>query len=131
MDPRERFDPNADPDRDTIKTTPSGEPAPDDIRDVGTTQMATGGASPETGTPGEGAPGTDAGGGMPGGGVGRIDEIGGTTGVHRFDEDEAHDDMPVRTAAEWGQGERGPEGYDDAGTSEGSPAGTAQELLED
>jgi hypothetical protein len=40
-------------------------------------------------------------------------------------------DAPVRTGAEWGQGERGPEGYNDAGTSEGSPAATAQELLED
>jgi hypothetical protein len=59
-------------------------------------------------------------GGMPGDGAGRRDEIGGSTGVHLFSETEAAEaaDMPIRTSAEWGQGERGPAGYDDAGSSE-------------
>ena len=70
-------------------------------------------------------------GGMPGDGAGRRDEIGGKSGVYPFSEAPQDLDAPVRTGAEFGQGDRGPEGYDDAGTSEGSPAATAQELLED
>ena len=70
-------------------------------------------------------------GGMPGDGAGRRDEIGGKSGVYPFSEAPPDLDAPVRTGAEFGQGDRGPEGYDDAGTSEGSPAATAQELLED
>jgi hypothetical protein len=83
--------------------------------------------SAETGTgPTEHEPG------MPGDGAGRRDEIGGKTGVYPFNDAPSDlGDAPVRTGAEWGQGERGPEGYNDAGTSEGSPAATAQELLED
>ena len=57
--------------------------------------------------------------------------IGGKSGVYPFSEAPPDLDAPVRTGAEFGQGDRGPEGYDDAGTSEGSPAATAQELLED
>jgi hypothetical protein len=68
--------------------------------------------------------------GMPGDGAGRRDEIGGKSGVYPFSEAPDDIDAPVRTEAEFGQGERGPEGFNDAGTSEGSPAATAQELLE-
>jgi hypothetical protein len=70
-------------------------------------------------------------GGMPGDGAGRRDEIGGKTGVYPFTDAPPDLDAPIRTGAEFGQGDRGPEGYNDAGTSEGSPAATAQELLED
>jgi hypothetical protein len=70
-------------------------------------------------------------GGMPGDGAGRRDEIGGKTGVYPWSDAPPDLDAPVRTEAEFGQGDRGAEGYDDAGTSEGSPAATAEELLED
>jgi hypothetical protein len=70
-------------------------------------------------------------GGMPGDGAGRREEIGGKTGVYPFSEAPSDLDAPVRTEAEFGQGDRGPEGYNDAGTSEGSPAATADELLKD
>jgi hypothetical protein len=69
--------------------------------------------------------------GMPGDGAGRKDVIEGKGGVYPFTDAPPDLDAPVRTAAEFGQGDRGPEGYYDAGTSEGSPAATAQELLED
>jgi hypothetical protein len=69
--------------------------------------------------------------GMPGDGAGRRDDIGGKTGVYPFSDAPPDIDAPVRTGAEFGQGDRGAEGYKDAGTSEGSPAATAQELLED
>src|SRR5256885_14659606 len=65
--------------------------------------------------------------GMPGDGKGRRDEIGGKTGVYPFSDAPPDLDAPIRTGAEFGQGDRGPEGYNDAGTSEGPPAGTAQE----
>jgi hypothetical protein len=69
-------------------------------------------------------------GGMPGDGAGRRDEIGGSTGVHLFSETGAAEaaDMPIRTGAEWGQGERGPAGYDDAGSSELSPPPEDEEV---
>ena len=59
-------------------------------------------------------------GGMPGDGAGRRDVIGGTTGVHPFSETDSAEaaGMPIRTGAEWGQGERGAAGYDDSGESE-------------
>jgi hypothetical protein len=69
--------------------------------------------------------------GMPGDGAGRRDVIGGKSGVYPFNDAPPGLDAPVRTGAEFGQGDRGPEGYNDAGTSEGSPAATADELLED
>jgi hypothetical protein len=69
--------------------------------------------------------------GMPGDGKGRRDVIEGKSGVYPFSDAPPDLDAPVRTGAEFGQGDRGPEGYNDAGTSEGSPAATAQELLED
>ena len=69
--------------------------------------------------------------GLPGDGKGNRDVIEGKSGVYPFTDAPPDLDAPVRTAAEFGQGDRGPEGYWDAGTSEGSPAGTAQELLED
>jgi hypothetical protein len=69
--------------------------------------------------------------GMPGDGAGRKDVIEGKSGVYPFTDAPPDLDAPIRTGAEFGQGDRGPEGYYDAGTSEGSPAATAQELLED
>ena len=96
------------------------EPAPDDVRTAGTTQVVPG-AEPATEGPTSG---------MPGGGAGRRDEIGGETGVHPFGTTEGDEDMPIVTAAEWGQGARGAAGYHDAGTSEGSTAATADELTE-
>ena len=48
--------------------------------------------------------------------AGRRDEIGGKSGVYPFSEAPQDLDAPVRTGAEFGQGDRGPEGYDDAGT---------------
>jgi hypothetical protein len=119
MDPRDRFDPDTE--------AGDREPPPDDIRTEGTTQ-AMPGAEPSDGTTESGQTSRA---GMPGDGAGRRDEIGGKTGVYPFSEAPADVDAPVRTGAEFGQGDRGPEGYNDAGTSEGSPAGTAQELLED
>jgi len=56
--------------------------------------------------------------GMPGGGKGRTDQPG-HTGVYPLSEmGEASGDAPIREPAAWGQGERGPEGYYDSGTSE-------------
>jgi len=57
-------------------------------------------------------------GGMPGDGAGRREEPG-DTGVYPFSEAPADEaDAPVRTGAEWGQGEAGPGGYEDSGSSE-------------
>lgn len=55
--------------------------------------------------------------GMPGGGAGRRDEVGGS-GVYPASAGNAPADAEVRGQAEWGQGERGAAGYDDAGVSE-------------
>ncbi|HSQ28956.1 MAG TPA: hypothetical protein VLN49_03850 [Gemmatimonadaceae bacterium] len=56
--------------------------------------------------------------GQPGGGAGRRDEVG-PTGVYPMSGGipEGHH-LEVRTPASWGQGERGAEGYNDAGGSE-------------
>jgi hypothetical protein len=56
--------------------------------------------------------------GQPGGGAGRRDEVG-PTGVYPMSGGipEGHH-LEIRTPASWGQGERGAEGYDDAGGSE-------------
>lgn len=133
MDPRDSFDPTTDLARDTTDTESAGrEPPPDDVRTVGTTQTvagAEGGSTSQTGTSTETGAAHRA--GMPGDGAGRREEIGGKTGVYPFSEAPSDLDAPVRTEAEFGQGDRGPEGYDDAGTSEGSPAATAEELLRD
>lgn len=57
--------------------------------------------------------------GMPGGGAGRRDYVGGSgvwpasAGIDRVPRG-----AEIRTPAAWGQGERGPEGYYDSGTSE-------------
>ena len=56
--------------------------------------------------------------GQPGGGAGRRDEVG-PTGVYPMSggiPEGKH--LEVRTPAAWGQGERGAEGYNDAGGSE-------------
>src|ERR1700755_454485 len=56
--------------------------------------------------------------GEPGGGAGRRDEVG-PTGVYPMSggiPEGKH--LEVRTPAAWGQGERGAEGYNDAGGSE-------------
>ena len=56
--------------------------------------------------------------GMPGGGQGRRDETG-RSGVYPASSAEgAPADAPIRTEAEWGQGERGAGGYEDSGSSE-------------
>ncbi|HEX2912568.1 MAG TPA: hypothetical protein VH186_17295 [Chloroflexia bacterium] len=54
--------------------------------------------------------------GLPGGGQGRKDEIG-HTGIYPLSGPEAPDDAELVTMAEFGQGERGPEGYYDHGES--------------
>ena len=54
--------------------------------------------------------------GLPGGGMGRKDEIG-HTGIYPMSGPPSPDDVVVRTPAEWGQGERGAEGYFDHGES--------------
>jgi hypothetical protein len=56
--------------------------------------------------------------GQPGGGAGRRDEVG-PTGVYPMSGGipEGHH-LEIRTPASWGQGERGAEGYNDAGGSE-------------
>jgi len=56
--------------------------------------------------------------GQPGGGQGRV-EVPGETRVHPLSagiDPNRHDE--IRTQAEWGQGARGAEGYEDAGGSE-------------
>ena len=55
--------------------------------------------------------------GPPGGGRGRKDLIG-HTGVYRICDPQAPADAVVRIRAEWGQGERGLEGYYGHGASE-------------
>ena len=56
--------------------------------------------------------------GMPGGGAGRRDETG-RSGVYPASEAEgAAGDAPRVGEEEWGQGERGAEGYEDSGSSE-------------
>lgn len=55
--------------------------------------------------------------GRPGGGKGRREDVRGS-GVYPASGGEAPADAEVRTMAEWGQGERGPEGAEDAGQSE-------------
>jgi hypothetical protein len=55
--------------------------------------------------------------GLPGGGQGRKDEVGGS-GVYPVSEMEgAAPDATVHGETSFGQGERGPEGYNDAGES--------------
>ena len=140
MDPRDNFDPNRDlNDRDettsetAVQTTGTTQVAP-----VSTTGTTTGGMPEMTPADETSAQPADSDGGraehqsgMPGDGAGRRDDIGGKTGVYPFSEAPPDLDAPIRTGAEWGQGERGPDGYTDAGTSEGSRASTAKELLED
>ncbi len=56
--------------------------------------------------------------GQPGGGAGRRDEVG-PTGVYPMSGGLPPGKHPeIRTPAEWGQGDRGAEGYNDAGGSE-------------
>jgi len=55
--------------------------------------------------------------GLPGGGAGRRDEVGGS-GVYPASAGNAPPDAEIRTQAAWGQGDRGPAGYEDAGSSE-------------
>lgn len=55
--------------------------------------------------------------GLPGGGAGRRDEVGGS-GVYPASAGKAPRDAEIRTPASWGQGERGPAGYEDSGPSE-------------
>jgi hypothetical protein len=55
--------------------------------------------------------------GQPGGGAGRRDEVGGS-GVHPASAGIAPSGAAIRTPAAWGQGERGPAGAEDSGSSE-------------
>jgi len=55
--------------------------------------------------------------GMPGGGQGRADEVGGS-GVYPASGPWPKGDAPVRSMAEWSQGERGTAGYADHGESQ-------------
>ena len=55
--------------------------------------------------------------GEPGGGQGRRDEVGGS-GVYSRSAENVPDDAVVRTPQQWGQGDRGAEGYEDSGGSE-------------
>jgi osmotically-inducible protein OsmY len=55
--------------------------------------------------------------GEPGGGQGRRDEVGGS-GVYPASAENIPGDAVIRTPQQWGQGERGAEGYEDSGGSE-------------
>jgi hypothetical protein len=55
--------------------------------------------------------------GEPGGGQGRRDEVGGS-GVYSRSSENIPGDAVIRTPQQWGQGERGAEGYQDSGGSE-------------
>jgi len=55
--------------------------------------------------------------GLPGGGAGRRDEAGGS-GVYPASAGRSPAGAEIRTQAAWGQGERGPAGAEDAGSSE-------------
>jgi hypothetical protein len=55
--------------------------------------------------------------GEPGGGQGRRDEVGGS-GVYSRSAENIPDDAVIRTPQQWGQGDRGAEGYEDSGGSE-------------
>lgn len=54
--------------------------------------------------------------GVPGGGRGRRDGVGGS-GVYPASSGKAPPGAVRRTQAEWGQGDRGAEGYEDSGSS--------------
>jgi hypothetical protein len=57
--------------------------------------------------------------GQPGGGTGRRDVLDVPSGVHPMSAGaDASRNAEIRTQASWGQGERGAEGYNDAGGSE-------------
>lgn len=55
--------------------------------------------------------------GQPGGGQGRQDEVGGS-GVYPASAKNIPGDAVIRTPQQWGQGDRGAEGYEDSGGSE-------------
>lgn len=55
--------------------------------------------------------------GHPGGGAGRREEVGGS-GVYPASGPWPESDAPIVGEKEWGQGERGPAGYEDHGDSE-------------
>jgi hypothetical protein len=60
--------------------------------------------------------------GQPGGGQGRRDEVGGS-GVYPKSAGDIPEDAVIRTPQQWGQGDRGAEGYQDSGGSELIPQG--------
>jgi len=71
--------------------------------------------------------------GQPGGGAGRADIVG-RSGVYPMSRPEgASPDAILQPEATWGQGDRGPEGYFDAGSSEIHPPGSREpeELTEE
>lgn len=56
--------------------------------------------------------------GLPGGGAGRVDEVG-HTGIYPLSaQQQPQGDAPIVPEGELGQGERGPQGYYDSGSSE-------------
>lgn len=55
--------------------------------------------------------------GLPGGGAGRKDEVGGS-GVYPASAGKAPEDAELKSQAGWGQGDRGPAGAEDSGSSE-------------
>jgi hypothetical protein len=55
--------------------------------------------------------------GQPGGGQGRRDKVGGS-GVYPASAENIPGDAVIRTPQQWGQGDRGAEGYQDSGGSE-------------
>ena len=56
--------------------------------------------------------------GLPGGGKGRVDVVG-SSGVYPMSgKERPKGNAPLRNMASWGQGDRGPAGYEDAGGSE-------------
>jgi hypothetical protein len=55
--------------------------------------------------------------GRPGGGAGRKDEVG-RSGVYPMSGPRPTGAAEIKTMAAWGQGQRGAEGYEDAGSSE-------------
>ena len=55
--------------------------------------------------------------GLPGGGAGRKDEVGGS-GVYPASAGKAPKDAELKSQAAWGQGDRGPAGAEDSGSSE-------------
>jgi len=68
--------------------------------------------------------------GLPGGGAGRKEEVG-RSGVYPMSGPHPGGDAPIVTPASWGQGKRGPAGYQDHGESELNVAQVTPEKCRD